>query len=142
MVRVDSNLCVYKRCQTRNTDTEYHAEDGNEMAWEIFDRTTTSRTTEPTANITKGGLISLNSAAFEALGRPEAVELRYDPSAKLVGLKSEHRSARTYAVRKARRVNSYTVFAKAFLKHFGIEHGVARRRSARMDRAILVFEAN
>ena len=74
------------------------------------------------------GLLSLNHAAFRALGEPEAVTLLYDADEHIVALR---RSAKThpnaYRVRKQQPAQSYLVGAQAFTAHYGIPTPRARR---------------
>lgn len=74
------------------------------------------------------GLLSLNHAAFRALGEPEVVTLLYDGDEHIVALR---RSARThpnaYRVRKQQPAQSYLVGAQAFTAHYGIPTPRARR---------------
>jgi hypothetical protein len=74
------------------------------------------------------GLVSLNHAAFQALGEPMAVALLYDADEGIVGMRKvpkTHQNA--YAVRKQARSQSYLVGAQAFTAYYKISTQRARR---------------
>ena len=48
--------------------------------FEVFERTNARASSDPTLTITVRGTLNLNQAAFEKLGKPEAVALLYDRS--------------------------------------------------------------
>jgi hypothetical protein len=72
------------------------------------------------------GLLSLNHAAFRALGQPEHVALLYDSNERIVALRKvdkEHSNA--YRVRE--QGGSYLVGTQAFISYHGIKPLVAQR---------------
>jgi len=72
------------------------------------------------------GLLSFNHTAFQALGRPEAVTLLYDPEEHIVALRlALAANPDAYRVRKQPNAQSYLVGAQAFTAHYAI----ATRRS-------------
>jgi hypothetical protein len=74
------------------------------------------------------GLLSLNHAAFVALGEPEAVALLYDPEEHIVALRKVSRTYKNaYQVRKQRQAQTYVVGAQAFTVSHGIPTPRARR---------------
>lgn len=74
------------------------------------------------------GLLSLNYAAFRALGEPEAVTLLYDPDEHIVALRRSAKSQpNSYKVRKQQPAQSYLVGVQAFTAHYGIPTPRARR---------------
>ena len=74
------------------------------------------------------GLLSFNHAAFQALGRPEAVTLLYDPEEHIVALRlALAANPDAYRVRKQPNAQSYLVGAQAFTAHYAIPTPRARR---------------
>ena len=66
-------------------------------------------------------VILLNRVAFEALGGPAAVELLFDETRKVIGLKPIERNRRNaFLVKSKKQGNHRTINAGAFCTHFGI----------------------
>jgi len=109
------------------------------MAFETFKRQRVRPSDEPYVTIQRKGVIALNSAAFEALDRPEAVELLYDRSERLVGVRKVDPSVEhAYIVRgqgesRGRVSTNWLISGTAFAKYYGITTEVARRWKARID---------
>jgi hypothetical protein len=83
---------------------------------------------DPMFTLQARGLLSLNQAAFVALGEPAAVALLYDANEHIVGLRkvdAEHENG--HAVRKQKSAQSYVVSAQAFSAHHGIPTPRGRR---------------
>src|SRR5258708_3113221 len=83
---------------------------------------------EPMFTLQARGLVSLNHAAFQALGEPVAVALLYDADEGIVAMRKvpkTHQNA--YAVRKQRQSQSYLVGAQGFTTHYRIPTQTARR---------------
>ena len=87
-----------------------------------------SRRETPMFTLQARGLLSLNHAAFKALGEPDAVTLLYDRDEHIVALrKSAKADPNAYRVRKQQPAQSYLVGAQAFTAHYGIPTPRARR---------------
>lgn len=83
---------------------------------------------EPMFTLQKRGLISLNLAAFKALGEPAAVALLYDPDEGIIALRKVPRTYHNgYAVRKQPNSRSYLVGATGFTSYHKISTDVPRR---------------
>lgn len=112
------------------------------MSFEEFKRNRMPSTQEPAVTIQKRGALSLNTAAYEALGSPKHVVLLYDRENELIGIqKASGTTPHAYAVRgvgnnEATRV----VSGKAFLSYYGIPRDLARRWIAAMEEDILVID--
>lgn len=90
------------------------------------------RREDPMFTLQASGLLSLNHAAFMALGEPVAVALLYDPGEGVVGVRKvgkDHQNA--YPVRKQGRSMTYLVSAQGFVAHHEIPTVKARRFFAR-----------
>lgn len=96
---------------------------------------------QPLITIQKKGIMTLNEAAFEALGAPQAVELLYAPQARTVGVRAVEPSlSHAYTLRKPARGRTRIVAAAAFLKHYDIQIEAIRRIPARMVGDILAAD--
>lgn len=87
------------------------------------------------------GLFALNELAYDALKRPEAIELFYDRDERVVGFKASTRdSPDSYAVRHHTK-HSYQVEGRSFIKYYGIpEEAAGRRYAAKMVDDILAVD--
>lgn len=112
------------------------------MPFETFKRNSMPSTGEPAVTIQKRGALSLNTAAFEAIGSPKHVVLRYDRENELMGIqKASGATPHAYAIRgvgnnEATRV----VSGKAFLSYYGISRDTARRWIATVRGDMLVID--
>jgi hypothetical protein len=93
-----------------------------------FSREDSRNSDDPMFTVQKRGLISLNQAAFKALGEPAAVALLYDSEERIVALRRVPRShANGYNVRKQANSQSYLVGAQGFSAFHKIPTEVPRR---------------
>jgi hypothetical protein len=107
------------------------------VQFERFDKRKASASQNPFVTLQKRGPISLNQAAFEQLGRPEAVELLYARTERVIGLKpTSPKQPYAFPVRpqgSRGRTGNYTVAGQAFTKNYGIDTSIARRYAAEMQ---------
>jgi len=79
------------------------------------------------------GLVSVNRAGCKALGEPEAVELLFDRTEQLIGLRAASPTVpHAYPLRTQTASSSVLVSGRAFTRYFGIPTDVARRFRAMM----------
>lgn len=99
---------------------------------------------QPFVTMQKKGVISLNGAAFEALGSPESVELLYDPDARLVGLRKVDSSVEhAYQVRApVENHATYLISGAAFVSYYEIDNSESVRRAARIEGDLLIIDLN
>lgn len=108
------------------------------MGFEVFDKLTAAPTDEPTLGIQKSGVISLNRAAYRALGEPKAVELLFDRSRKVIGVRAAATTLpHAYAVRENSSGTSFLISGGAFTKHYGLPVDKARRWHASIQQRVL-----
>lgn len=91
---------------------------------------------EPAMTLQASGGMGFNEAAFEALGKPKAVELLFDRTAQIIGVRrADPAKPHAYPVRppSERRDKGFLVSGRAFVKFYDIEVGVARRWKAYME---------
>ena len=111
------------------------------MPFEVFDKRTARSPTEPLVSIQKRGFISLNHAAFEAIGSPKDVELLYDRTKQIVGLRGVAANARHgYPIRPNTKGTSHVVSGMLFTKHYDIDVSVSRRWPAQLRDGILCID--
>ena len=97
----------------------------------------------PLVSIQKGGVFSLNAAAYRLLGQPSHVEFVFDRQERIMGLRPATGEAdHTYAVRKQGVVDSYLISGRAFCKHAGIPTDRGARYRAEMMGDVLAVDLN
>lgn len=115
------------------------------MAFETFKRQR-AKPGEPFLTIQRKGVFSLNRTAYELMGSPEAVELLYDPEAKLIGLrKIDPDVQHAYAVRSlgGRGGDStFLISGTAFANYYGIDTSITTRRVPRLQDDVLIVDLN
>ena len=110
------------------------------MAFEVFDRKGTPTTNKPWVTIQARGSFGINRAAFEAMGKPEAVELLYDAEKNLVGFRpTDPEALNAYPVRKQQNSDSYVLAGRAFTSYYNIDTTEARRYMSKKMNGILVI---
>ena len=114
--------------------------------FEVFDRRATRYVKTPELTIQAAGSISLNAAAFEALGEPEAVEFLYDTKRKIIGLRPVDSSvAHAYPLRgvgKGGTGRTYVASPRAFFAYFEIPIGTPVRRDVAVVDGVLIVDLN
>jgi len=112
------------------------------LNFETYQKGATKAETRPFVTLQVKGPIALNRPAYEALGRPPALELLFDPHKQVVGLKGcarDHRNAfPVRAVGNAK--SSFMVAGKSFTNYYGIDISQSRRYPAFMEDGILCFD--
>jgi hypothetical protein len=112
-----------------------------------FDRRSAPTPKEPFVTLQKKGLMSLNRAAFDALGQPASVTLLYNPERRVIALRpTDPGNPRAYPVRRQGGRESgggnYLVAGTAFTTFHRIATDVARRYTARLTDNVLFFDLN
>jgi hypothetical protein len=111
--------------------------------FEVFDRSLTSTTREPAVTVQKRGTMSMNRAAYEALRRPDAVELLFDATARTIGLRPVAPAAdNAHLVRRPARSTSgpFTIAALPFLQFYRLRLDESRRWPAFLDGDVLCVD--
>jgi hypothetical protein len=106
--------------------------------FQVFDKRAVPISGEPMVTIQRKGPISLNKAAFHALGKPAFVELLYDPDERVVGFRPlKEQLPHAYPVRAQGRSNTFLIAGHAFMKYYGIPNEVSTRYVAKMFDEVL-----
>ncbi|MDP9476508.1 MAG: hypothetical protein M3R38_12640 [Actinomycetota bacterium] len=104
-------------------------EEGVNIVW--YDRQRPAPNDQATLTIQKTGIGTINNAAAEALNRPDAIELGFDPEARVIAIKAAAPGSPN-AIRVRQQGNSSTreFGIRSFLSFFGIEYEGSRRYPA------------
>lgn len=100
----------------------------------VFKKSSIPITDKPQVTIQKGGrAIAINGPSYDALGKPAAVELLYDPDENFIGFRpAEPDMPHAVPLRQQQRSQNHTVAGTAFTKYVGVDTSIARRYSAEM----------
>jgi len=92
-------------------------------SFEKFPKSRISQVGEPLVTIRKSGVIGINSEAMERFfGEARYLEFYYDRKNKRIGLKPlRDRTKDSYTVFPSKRSKSANVFARKFLRFYGID---------------------
>jgi hypothetical protein len=111
--------------------------------FERFDHRHIAIAGSPFVTVQKDGrVMTINRAAYEMLGGPEAVELLYSKKDRVIGIRRVSKKE-PYAFplraqgRKGHDPSNYLVAVQAFTKHYGIDTSVAMRYPVEMQDDIL-----
>lgn len=114
--------------------------------FERFDKRHTPIAGSPFVTIQRGGrVMTINRAAYEILGEPDAVELLFSKKHRIIGLR-EVSKTEPFAFplraqgRKGTQPSNYLVAVQAFTKHYGIDTSVAMRYPAEMQYDTLTID--
>ena len=113
------------------------------MPFEVYTKRLVPIGLAPYVTIQRKGIFSLNAAAFEALGKPKAVELMYDAEEQMVGLrKVDTEVEHAYPVRGlgGKAESTFLISGMAFSKHYGLTVDTATRYPVKMIDDVLVID--
>lgn len=110
-----------------------------DSGWTLFDRKAQPKTREPRVTLQASGNFSFNEAAYDALGRPEFVEMLYHEQEQLIGFRAAtEKSAHAYPIGPQANSRTFQTSGRAFCTAFGIETGAARRFAPKVEDELLV----
>jgi hypothetical protein len=108
--------------------------------WSEFTRTATPIGAKPYVTIQRKGTLSLNRAAFEALGKPEAVKLLYDRNERMIGFRpADTEEVGAYPVRPQASSN-WLVAGTAFSSFLRLDTSTAKRYEAEAIDGVLAVD--
>lgn len=112
------------------------------MPFEEFDKRAATASKSPFVTIQRKGPFSLNKAAVELMGEPEAVTLLYNGEENLIGFKpTSPANPRAFPLRpQGRNASTYMLAGQAFTRHYGIDTSTARRYGVEMRDGLLVLD--
>ena len=117
-----------------------HYEGTSVANFEVFTKRMVPLVKSPYVTIQKRGSFSLNASAHAALGAPRALELLYDASGRVIGLRGvEPEAPHAYPLRNATNkvIGPWIVSGSAFTKYYNIDTSVSRRWPAVLDDGVL-----
>ena len=111
--------------------------------FEVFEKYHSRSVKEFYVTIQKRGTISLNRAAFQAMGNPKYAELLFNRNKRLIGIRpTNSASGRTAPIRKQGQSESYLIAGLTFTKEYDIDSSVARRYVATIQENMLIVDLN
>jgi hypothetical protein len=114
---------------------------GADDGWEEFTERFKPVAAEPTLTIMRSGMIGLNDAAFDALGRPAWVVLRFHREKRLLAIRPTTEDVpHKYKLNTNDRDKNVMFSAKSFCGNYGIELDESRRRTAKLVGSGLVVD--
>ncbi len=110
---------------------------------EVFKRYRSRSVKTSLVTIQRGGTFSLNWAAFEALGKPQAIELSFSRLKRIIFFRSiDLNDPSGIPVRKQGNSDSYTVAGLTFTKDYDIDISIARRYIGHLQHDMLIVDLN
>lgn len=112
------------------------------MPFEEFDKRSAAASKSPFVTLQKRGPLSLNKAAYELLGAPEAVTLLYDREEQLIGLNpADQGNPRAFPLRpQGERASNFLIAGQAFTQYYGIDTSTARRYGVDLRDGVLIVD--
>lgn len=87
----------------------------------------------PAVSLQTRGAFMFNRAAYELLGRPKAVKIKFASQERIVGFQASEEGERgAFTVRKANNAESYNVAARSFANYYDIDISETRRYGVTM----------
>ncbi len=109
--------------------------------WEVFDRKARPSVKQPLVTLQGSGTFSMNEASYNAVGRPDQVELLYDKKDQIIGFRpAGEKSPHSYPIKPQQNGRTFQTGGRAFCRYYGIETGKARRFAAEMIDGVLAID--
>ena len=117
------------------------------MGFELFEKGSAPRPTTPSVTIQKRGLISINLAAFEMLGKPEAVELLWDGERRAIAIRAAKSTSHNAYLPRAQGKDSeekgpWLIAGTLFTQHAGLDTSEAHRWVPTLEDGLLVVDVS
>lgn len=115
----------------------------SQLAFEKFEKSQAVLGRKPNVTIQARGLISINQSAYMRMGRPEVVDLMFDPDDKLIGIVKAEDPEEGHRVRVADQKGASAVISgTAFTNYYGIPNTESLRWEPRFDGEMLIIDLN
>jgi hypothetical protein len=109
--------------------------------WEVFDRKARPSVKQPLVTLQGSGTFSMNEASYNAIGRPDQVELLFDKKAQIIGFRpASDKSPHSYPIKPQQNGRTFQTGGRAFCAYYGIEIGKARRFAAEIVDGVLAID--
>lgn len=112
------------------------------MGFEVFDKRSAPMKGAPSVTVQRKGIVSINAPAHKLIGNAQVVELLFDPSRRVMGLRPAEPSPRTYELRSPSKSGQTLVSATAFMKTYDIDTSVSRRYDPFEEDGMLCIDFN
>lgn len=115
------------------------------MGFEVYQKGSAPVPTTPSVTIQKRGLISINRAAFESLGKPEAVELLWDGERRMIALRpTDLSNQNAYPVRAqaTSERGPWLVAGTLFTQYIGLDTKDAHRWTPEIEDGLLLIDVS
>ncbi len=108
--------------------------------WEVFDRKARPAGLQPLVTLQGSGTFSMNEASYNAVGRPDQVELLYDKKDQIIGFRpASEKAPHSYPIKPQQNGRTFQTGGRAFCSYYGIEIGKARRFAGEMIDGVLAI---
>jgi hypothetical protein len=108
--------------------------------WEVFDRKARPSVKQPLVTLQASGTFSMNEASYDAIGRPDQVELLYDKDERIIGFRpATDESPHSYPIKPQQNGRTYQTGGRAFCAYYDIEHPKARRFGGELIDGVLAI---
>ena len=106
--------------------------------WEVFDRKARPSVKQPLVSLQASGNFSMNEASYNAIGRPDFVELLYDRDERIVGFRGANdKSPHSYPITPQANGRTFQTGGRAFCSYHDIPTGKARRFAGELIDGVL-----
>ncbi len=116
------------------------------MGFQVYEKGSAPVSTVPSVTIQKRGLISVNKAAYDALGAPEGVELLWDPDRRAIALRpAELTNQNAYPLRAQgshSEKGPWLVAGTLFTQYIGLDTSQAFRWTPAVEDGLLVVDVS
>jgi hypothetical protein len=111
--------------------------------FEVFTKKLVPLGKKPAVTIQRKGVMSFNQAAYDLIGAPKAVELLYDRTERIIGVRAvDPDTPHAYEPRGAVNKDNgpYLVSGTAFVNHYGIDTTTSRRYPVSLQGDVLCID--
>ena len=116
------------------------------MGFQVYEKGSAPVSTVPSVTIQKRGLISVNKAAYEALGSPEGVELLWDSERRAIALRPAELTNQNAYPMRAQASHSdkgpWLVAGTLFTQFIGLDTSQAYRWTPTVEDGLLVVDVS
>jgi hypothetical protein len=114
------------------------------MGFQVYEKGSAPISTVPSVTIQKRGLISVNKAAYDALGAPKGVELLWDPDRRAIALRPAQLTNQNAYPLRAQGSHSekgpWLVAGTLFTQFIGLDTSQAYRWTPAIEDGLLVVD--
>jgi hypothetical protein len=117
---------------------------GSAMGFEVYQKGSAPVPTTPSVTIQKRGLLSINRAAYELIGKPEGVELLWDAENRIIALRPAPLSNQNAYPVRAQGTHAdrgpWLIAGTLFTQFIGLDTTAARRWSPNVEDGLLLID--